>query len=71
MLDENRLRNTIRAAFNEAEEKNDAGAAMDRIAEKLAKAIVAEVRQLKITYTAGLNSTSGGPVSGIFNYTIQ
>ncbi len=70
MLNETRLKNKIRAAFNEEKEEEDASAAMDRIATKLAQAIVEEIKQIGIIYTAGLTSSTG-PVAGTFNYTIS
>jgi hypothetical protein len=70
MLDELRLKDKIRAAFNEQAEENDAAAAMNRISEKIAQAIIAEIKDIKITYVAGL-TTSSGPVGGQFNYNIS
>lgn len=70
MLDELRLKDKIRAAFNEQAEESDAEAAMNRISEKIAKAIVAEIKEIRITYVAGL-TTFSGPVSGQFNYNIS
>ncbi|RBL88530.1 MULTISPECIES: hypothetical protein [Chitinophaga] len=73
MMNEARLKASIRAAFSEENEKSDAPGAMDRIAEKIAKAVIAEVKAIEITYISGLTSATGGPVtpSGPLKYTIQ
>ncbi|MBV8255006.1 MAG: hypothetical protein JO154_20565 [Chitinophaga sp.] len=70
MLNETRLKNKIRAAFSEEKEEKDAAAAMDRIATKLAQAVIEEIKQISIMYNAGLVAPNG-PVSGTFNYTIS
>ncbi|MFB6454436.1 hypothetical protein ACE38W_04125 [Chitinophaga sp. Hz27] len=70
MLNETRLKNKIRAAFNEETEEQDASAAMDRIATKLAQAVIEEIKQVSIQYSTGLTAPNG-PVAGTFNYTIS
>ena len=69
MLDKTRLKGKIRAAFeyeqNEEEKANDS---LDRIADKLATAIIDEIKELKINYTTGLVAPStGGTVTGNLN----
>lgn len=73
MMNKTRLKNSIRAAFSEEREEKDAAAAMDRIAEKIAEAVIAEVKEIEITYISGLTSATGGPVTpaGPLKYTIQ
>lgn len=71
MLNESRLKTKIKAAFDESGETKDAVGAIDRIAGKLAQAIVEEIKQLNIKYTGGLGTTSGIPVSGILNHTVE
>jgi hypothetical protein len=71
MLDATRLKASIKAAFqDEQTEEVDHNASLDRIAEKLADAIVAEIKEAKIEYTSGLVSPNG-PVTGIINHTIS
>lgn len=69
MLDKNRLKGKIRAAFEyEQNEEEDANSSLDRIADKLATAIIDEIKELKINYSSGLVApSSGGVVTGNLN----
>lgn len=69
-LDQTRLKDKIKAALKaEQSEEADAELSLDRISEKLAIAIIDEIKQLKINYTNGLVSPSGA-VTGTVNATI-
>ena len=70
MLDVNRLKNKIKLAFQaEQTEQVDHNASLDRISQKLAQAIVDEIKEAKVNYTAGLVSPTGA-VTGTINHTI-
>jgi hypothetical protein len=73
MLDENRLKGKIKQAFiDEQNEQQDHNGSVDRIAQKIAKAVVDEVKEIQITYTPTLVAPSGGGiVTGTFTYTID
>lgn len=72
MLDVNRLKNKIKAAFEaEQTEEVDANASLDRISQSIAQACIDEIKEAKIIYTTGLIAPSGGgPVTGEFTHTI-
>lgn len=70
MLDENRLKNKLMVAFSEEEEYLDSAAAKERVAQRIAKAIIEEIKELKIIYTSGLTAPSG-PVTGTLNHEVQ
>lgn len=71
MLDVNRLKNKIKLAFQaEQTEQVDHNASLDRISQKLAQAIVDEIKEAKVNYTAGLVSPIGA-VTGTINHTIS
>ncbi len=71
MLDANRLKNKIKQAFiDEQTEESDHNASVDRIAQKLAQAIVDEIKEAKVIYTVGLTAPNGA-VTGTINHTIQ
>lgn len=71
MLNVNRLKNKIKLAFEaEQTEEVDHNASLDRIAQKLAQAIVDEIKEAKVNYTAGLVSPNGA-VTGALNHTIS
>ena len=71
MLDVNRLKNKIKLAFEaEQTEEVDHNASLDRIAQKLAQAIVDEIKEAKVIYTAGLTAPNGA-VTGTINHTIS
>jgi hypothetical protein len=64
-----RLKAAIVAA-KEALEQADADAAWDRYADKLATAIIVEIKAATITYTGGLGVPNIGVVTGGFGNTI-
>lgn len=72
MIDELRLKNAIKQAFvAEQEDTGNPTECIDRISAKIAQAIVAELKQITITYNAGLIAPpGGGAVTGTLNYTI-
>lgn len=72
MLDVNTLKNEIKMAFQaEQHEQQDYNASIDNIAQKIAQAVVTQIKNAKITYSTGLTTPSGGgPVTGTFTYTI-
>jgi hypothetical protein len=70
MLNKERLKGKIKAAFvQEQNEEQNANDSLERISEKLAMAIIDEIKELKITYTSGLTAPNGA-VSGVLNYTV-
>jgi hypothetical protein len=70
-LDVNRLKGLIKAAFQaEQTEEEDHNASLDRISEKLAQAIIDEIKQAKIEYQAGLVAPNGA-VTGTITHTIS
>ncbi len=70
-LDSNRLKAKIKEAFEaEQNEQNDHNTALDRIADKLAQAIVEEIKQLRINYSNGLLAPNGA-VTGTINASIS
>jgi hypothetical protein len=73
MLDKERLKGKIRSAFaDEQNETSDYNKSLDNISEKIAQAVIDEVKQAKIQYVSGLISpTSGGPVTGTITHTIS
>ena len=68
MVDEVRLKNAIKAAREQAEE-TDAEAAWERVAAKIAAAVIVEIKAAKVTYTGGLTAGANAVV-GTFNNTI-
>ena len=71
MLDVNRLKNKIKLAFEaEQTEEVDHNASLDKKKKKLAQAIVDEIKEAKVNYTAGLVSPTGA-VTGTINHTIS
>ena len=70
MLNEDRLKAKLKAAMNEQAEEEDAEAASDRICAAMAKAIIEEIKELKITYSSGLTAPNGA-VAGTFNHTVS
>lgn len=68
-LNQARLKNKIKAAFQaEQTEQSDHNASLDRISDKIAQAVIEEIKELKINYTSGLVAPSGGgPVTGNLN----
>lgn len=70
-LDSNRLKAKIKEAFEaEQQEQNDHNTALDSIADKLAQAIVEEIKQLRINYSNGLLAPNGA-VTGTINASIS
>jgi len=71
-LVKDRLKAKIIAAFEaEQTETEDHNASLERISDKLAQAIIEEIKFLTINYTAGLIAPpSGGPVTGIITHTV-
>lgn len=66
-LSQPRLKNKIKAILeDESLEETNAELSRDRFADKLATAIIDEIKEAKITYTSGLTSATGGAVSGTF-----
>nr|DAJ30006.1 MAG TPA: hypothetical protein [Caudoviricetes sp.] len=71
-LDREQLKEDIKAALKaEQEECEDAQASVERIAQKIADAVIKQIKRIDITYTEGLTSQSGGVVSGVFRYSIK
>ena len=71
MLDANRLKATIKQAYIDVDAAGlNAGDGLDLFCEKLATAIVNEIKQAKVNYTAGLAAPNGA-VTGTFNHTVQ
>ncbi len=56
----------------EQEDTGDPTECIDRISGKIAQAVMAEIKEITITYTTGLLAPSGGgAVTGTFTYTIS
>lgn len=72
-LSHSRLKEKIKDAYKiEQTEEVDHNASLDRIASKLASAIIEEIQALKINYTTGLVAPSGGgPVNGTITHTVS
>lgn len=69
-LSKDRLKEKIKDAFlSEQQETQDPDASINRLSDALAEAIVAEMKEITITYTAGL--TANVPVVGTFGNTIS
>jgi malonyl CoA-acyl carrier protein transacylase len=65
-----RLKAKIKAAFEaEQSEEVDHNASIERISDKLAKAIIEEIQFLQINYTTGLVAPNG-PVTGTITHTV-
>lgn len=70
MLNKNRLKGKIKDAFEqEQNEEQNANDSLDRVAEKLATAIIDEIKELTITYNGGLTAPNGA-VAGTFKNTV-
>jgi hypothetical protein len=67
MTDETRLKNAILAAREDLE-FDDSNAAWERFADRIAAAMIIEIKAMKITYTSGLTAGTS-PVAGTFNHT--
>ena len=68
------IKSEVKDAFTAVmnQKDDDREGALDKVADKLADAIINAIKSQKITYTAGLVAPSmGGPVTGAFNYVIS
>lgn len=72
-LNQERLKNKIATVLDECQqETTDPNESKNKLADRLATAIIDEIKQLKITYSNGLVAPSGaGPVTGSLNVTIS
>lgn len=68
-LDITRLKDKIKAAFTEQDEESDYDAAAERVALKIATAVVEEIKFAKVNYTSGLVA-GANPVTGTLTHTI-
>lgn len=67
------IKSEVKEAFTAVMNQNDdnRSGALDKVADKLADAIINAIKSQQITYSTGLVAPStGGPVTGVFNYTI-
>lgn len=70
-LSETRVKNKIIAIIDDCRlDEEDGETAKEKFASDLAKAIVEEIKELKINYTSGL-TVNGSPVVGMLNTTIS
>lgn len=70
MLDEQRLSKKIENVFDRCQQENDnPNSSKTLLAKEIAKAVVAEIKELQITYISGLTTTAG-PVTGTITYTL-
>lgn len=70
-LNQNRIKGKIVDLIDSCQEETEnANDAKNLFAENLAKAIVEEIKELKITYSTGLTAPNG-PVTGTFTATIS
>lgn len=71
-LSKETLKSDIKAAFtgvmNQADDKRED--ALDKLADKIADAVITQIKSIQIIYTAGLTAPMG-PVTGQFQYTIS
>ena len=68
------IKSEVKDAFTAVmnQQGDDREGALDKVADKLADAIINAIKSQQITYTAGLVAPSmGGPVTGAFNYVIS
>ena len=68
------IKSEVKEAFTAVmnQQGDDREGALDKVADKLADAIINAIKSQQITYTAGLVAPSmGGPVTGTFNYVIS
>lgn len=63
----------IKSAFTSVmEDTGDREAALDKVADKIAATVIDAIKSVQITYGGGLATPPmGGPVEGIFQYTIS
>jgi transcriptional regulator NrdR family protein len=70
-LSKDRLKAKIKAAFkHEQTEQKNADDSLERISDKLAQAIIEEIKETTITYISGLTAGSN-TVAGTFKNTIS
>ncbi len=71
MLDKNRLKNKFKAALQDAEANggNTREGQLEYWCDKLAEAIVDEIKEAKVNYTNGLVA-GATPVTGAINHSI-
>lgn len=71
-LSKETLKSDIKAAFtgvmNQADDKRED--ALNKLADKIADAVIKSIKSMQITYTTGLTSPMGA-VTGQFQYTIS
>ena len=68
------IKSEVKEAFTAVmnQQGDDREGALDKVADKLADAIINAIKSQQITYSAGLVAPPmGGPVTGVFNYTIS
>lgn len=68
------IKSEVKEAFTAVmnQKDDDREGALDKVADKLADAIINAIKSQQITYSAGLVAPSmGGPVTGAFNYVIS
>lgn len=68
------IKSEVKDAFTAVmnQKDDDREGALDKVADKLADAIINAIKSQQITYSAGLVAPSmGGPVTGAFNYVIS
>lgn len=68
------IKSEVKEAFTAVmnQQGDDREGALDKVADKLADAIINAIKSQQITYSAGLVAPSmGGPVTGTFNYDIS
>lgn len=72
-LNQTRLKNALKAAYQDAETNGGDTRAdqLEYFCDKLAGVLIDEIKQLQIVYSTGLTSATGGPVSGTLNHTVQ
>ena len=72
MINETQLKAEIKAALDSTSDTViDPAVGREQAAEAIAAAVVKQLKNIQITYTAGLVAPpSGGPVTGVLNYTI-
>lgn len=72
MINETQLKAEIKAALdNTSDTVIDPAVGREQAAEAIAAAVVKQLKNIQIIYSAGLTAPpGGGPVAGVFNYTI-
>lgn len=68
------IKSEVKEAFTAVmnQQGDDREGALDKVADKLADAIINAIKSQQITYSDGLVAPSmGGPVTGAFNYVIS